>query len=100
MRSAVPPLTVAPPILLHKASPTTLWLRWRAVPRDARRKPCEPTFFLCMRGGFRELRVGEAVLVEWEPRPRTGDNATDASDASDASARLTRRETTSYGATL
>ena len=38
-----------------------------------------------MRGGFRELRVGEAVLVEWEPRPRTGDNATDASDASDAS---------------
>merc|ERR1712138_346155 len=85
VRSAVPPLTVAPPILLHKASPTTLWLRWRAVPRDARRKPCEPTFFLCMRGGFRELRVGEAGLVEWEPRPRTGDNATDASDASDAS---------------
>lgn len=86
VRSAVPPLTVAPPVTLHKASPCTMWLRWRAVPRDARRRPCEPEFLLCMRGGFRELRVGEAVLVAWEPRPTTGDAAdSDAdSDASEA----------------
>jgi hypothetical protein len=50
------------------ASATTLWLRWRAVPFDAKRQLCDATFVLSMKGGFRAFAKGDRVDVEYEPK--------------------------------
>ncbi|KAH8066259.1 hypothetical protein JL722_689 [Aureococcus anophagefferens] len=83
--SLVPPLTRAPDVTLASASATTLWLRWRAVPFDAKRQLCDATFVLSMKGGFRAFARGDRVDVEYEPKRPGGGGGADSPSRDDAS---------------
>ncbi|KAJ1450933.1 hypothetical protein M885DRAFT_447092 [Pelagophyceae sp. CCMP2097] len=66
IRASVPPLTVAPTPKCKARNHRSIWLEWRRVDRDAKGDRSDDiTHVLSMKGGYRPLLVGDAVVVAY-----------------------------------